>query len=274
MFRRLKIPCNQLSYASDLLKKKFLYSLQLEANADADKWNQKRGQGVFTLSFLYKQDIPRPFSIRLAKSQDEPHIMHFIRENFYNEEPLIKSLNINKSVANPCLESYLCNHLKSGFTLIAVEKDNRIVGISVNQRNCAWDGDRLREQADRVQCDPLRKLFYIWSIISKEPRLHQKFNTSCIFEIAILATAREAQRQGIGYQLTLHSLRLARDLGFDVARMDCTNEYSSRLAKRAGMECMWSVPYKHLVDSDKNPVVKPEDPHTHIRVHATHLKGA
>lgn len=46
-----------------------------------------------------------------------------------------------------------------------------------------------------------------------------------LYQIAILATAREAQRQGIGYQLTVHSLRLARDLGFDVARMDCTNEY-------------------------------------------------
>lgn len=67
-----------------------------------------------TVQFLYKQAIPRPFSIRLAKSQDEPHIMHFIRENFYDEEPLIKSLNINKSLANPCLEEYLCNHLKAG----------------------------------------------------------------------------------------------------------------------------------------------------------------
>ncbi|XP_065086046.1 arylalkylamine N-acetyltransferase-like 2 [Ochlerotatus camptorhynchus] len=274
MFRQLKITRDKLSYASEFLKKNFLYSLQSESIAEATKWNQKRGQGMFTISFLTKQSIPRPFSIRLAKLQDEPHIMHFIRENFYDEEPLLKSLNITKSVANPCLESYLCNHLKSGFTLIAVEQDNRIVGISINQRNCAWDGDKLREQADRVQCDPLRKLFYIWSIVSTEPRLHQKFRTSCIFEIAILATAREAQRQGIGYQLTVHSLRLARDLGFEVARMDCTNEYSSRLAQRAGMECMWSVPYKHLVDSAKKPVVKPDEPHTHIRVHATKLKGA
>ncbi|XP_055622728.1 uncharacterized protein LOC129766236 [Toxorhynchites rutilus septentrionalis] len=198
--------------------------------------------------------------------------MHFIRENFYCEEPLMRSLKITKSVANATLECYLSAQLKHGFSMLAVAKDNRIVGVAMNQRNCQWDGDKLKQQGDTIQCDPLRKLFYIWSIVSTEPQLHQKLKASCIFEISILATAREAQRQGIALQLTLHSLRLARDLGFEVARMDCTNEYSSKVAHRAGMECMWSVPYKHLVDSDKKSVVQPEDPHTHIRVHAVRLK--
>lgn len=270
MFRQFKLSLGKVTLAvcepleRSFLKPKLCYR---------DLLSQKRRKGIFSLSFFTKQSIPRPFSVRLAKAQDEPHVMHFIRENFYSEEPLLKSLNITKAMANPCLESHLSCHLKDGFSLIAVEnEDNRIVGVALNQRNCVWDGDHLRSRADRTQCDRLRKLFYIWSIVSKESQLHQRFNTDCIFEIAILATAREVQQQGIGYQLTAQSLRLARDLGFEVARMDCTNEYSSRLAQRAGMECMWSVPYNHLVDHAKKPVVKPEVPHTHIRVHAAQLK--
>ncbi|KAL9704022.1 hypothetical protein quinque_007540 [Culex quinquefasciatus] len=267
MFRSLKFAGAKLSNAGEHLKRGVLSLVWPETSPSF------RNKGVFTLSFLAKQSIPRPFTIRLAKAQDDPHIMHFIREHFYCQEPLLKSLKVTKSMANPCLESRLCDHLKDGFTMIAVEnKDNRIVGVAVNQRNCVWDGDLLKHKADSVKCDSLRKLFYIWSIVSTEPKLHEKYNTDCIFEIAILATAREAQGQGIGYQLTVHSLNLARDLGFEVARMDCTSEYSSRLAQRAGMECIWSVPYKHLVDNAKKPVVKPEVPHTHIRVHATQLK--
>lgn len=110
--------------------------------------------------------------------------MHFIREHFYCQEPLLKSLKVTKSMANPCLESRLCDHLKDGFTMIAVEnKDNRIVGVAVNQRNCVWDGDLLKHKADSVKCDSLRKLFYIWSIVSTEPKLHEKYNTDCIFEV-------------------------------------------------------------------------------------------
>ncbi|XP_058463386.1 uncharacterized protein LOC131437813 [Malaya genurostris] len=269
MFRRLKISCENLSLVSGLLKKNCRNLLQLEVIEKSNQWLVKRCREMNSAI-----SIPRPFSVRLAKAQDEPHIMHFLREHLYDEEPLLRSLNITKTMAIPCLEAYLNDHLKDGFTMIAVEPDNRIVGISLNQRNCDWEGDKLRERAERVQCDPLRKLFYIWSIVAKEPKLHQKYRTSCIFEIAILATAREAQRRGIGYQLTVQSLRLARDLGFDWARMDCTSEYSSRIAKKVGMDCTWSVPYKHLVDSAKKPVVIPDEPHSHIRVHVIQLRGS
>ncbi|XP_055530235.1 arylalkylamine N-acetyltransferase 1-like isoform X1 [Wyeomyia smithii] len=268
MFRKTKIFRYNLPVVSGFLQK---CSLNLVGVKRMDSCFKAQSRALFSIS---KHQAPRPFSIRLAKAQDEVHILHFIRESFFSEEPLLKSLKVTKAVANPCLEAYMYEHLKDGFSLIAVEPDNRIVGVALNQRNCEWEGDKLRERADLVQSDPLRKLYYIWSIISREPRLHKKFNTSCIFEIAILATAREAQRRGIGYQLTVRSLHLARDMGYDVARMDCTNEYSSRLAQRAGMECMWSVPYKHLVDSTKKPVVQPEVPHTHIRVHAIQLRKA
>lgn len=73
--------------------------------------------------------------------------------------------------------------------MLAVEKDNRIVGLALNQRNCQWDGNRLKERGDMVQCDPLRKLFYIWSIVSTEPQLHQKMNASCIFEVRTAQTS-------------------------------------------------------------------------------------
>ncbi|EDS44380.1 conserved hypothetical protein [Culex quinquefasciatus] len=174
MFRSLKFAGAKLSNAGEHLKRGVLSLVWPETSPSF------RNKGVFTLS-----SIPRPFTIRLAKAQDDPHIMHFIREHFYCQEPLLKSLKVTKSMANPCLESRLCDHLKDGFTMIAVEnKDNRIVGVAVNQRNCVWDGDLLKHKADSVKCDSLRKLFYIWSIVSTEPKLHEKYNTDCIFENA------------------------------------------------------------------------------------------
>lgn len=53
MFRKLKITREKLSAASDLLKKSNLYSLQYEANEESNKWNQKRGKGILSISVCY-----------------------------------------------------------------------------------------------------------------------------------------------------------------------------------------------------------------------------
>ena len=91
-------------------------------------------------------------------------------------------------------------------------------------------------------------------------------------QIAILAIADQYQGQGIGRKLTAQSLKLAKDLGFRVARMDCTSDFSSKVAAKNKMWTCWSVSYSQFIDSlNKLPIVKPEYPHTHVRVHAIKL---
>uniref|UniRef100_A0A182M096 N-acetyltransferase domain-containing protein n=1 Tax=Anopheles culicifacies TaxID=139723 RepID=A0A182M096_9DIPT len=216
-----------------------------------------------------------PCRIRLANESDTHDIVQFVRQNVLHHEPLLRSLNVHEiSAAELALLEYIRQVLRDSFTLLALGTGpmaGRIVGLAVSRRSCSWDGKRLIERADRTRCDQLRKLLYIWSIVESEPDLHQHFCTRCLFEIALLATAIESQRQGIGFHLALHSLQLARDLGFRFARMNCTCDYSSRIATKAGLKCHWTVAYHHLVDSTKQPVVHPDPPHTHIKVHAMAL---
>uniref|UniRef100_A0A182W9H8 N-acetyltransferase domain-containing protein n=1 Tax=Anopheles minimus TaxID=112268 RepID=A0A182W9H8_9DIPT len=215
-----------------------------------------------------------PCRIRLASAADTHDIVQFVRRNLLHHEPLLRSLNVREISAGEPLLEYIRQQLRESFTLLAMgtgPTSGRIVGMAISRRSCSWDGKHLIERADRTRCDQLRKLLYIWSIVESEPNLHQHFCTRCLFEIAFLATAVESQRQGIGLHLALHSLQLARDLGFRFARMNCTCEYSSRVATKAGLECHWTVAYHHLVDSTKQPVVHPDPPHTHIKVHAMAL---
>ncbi|XP_049293392.1 uncharacterized protein LOC125769035 [Anopheles funestus] len=215
-----------------------------------------------------------PCRIRLANETDIRAVVAFVRQNLLHHEPLVRSLNVREILAGEPLLDYIRQLLRDSFTLLAIgdgASAGRIVGLVISRRSCSWDGKQLIERADRTRCDQLRKLLYIWSIVESEPNLHQHFCTRCLFEIAFLVTASEMQRQGIGLCLTLHSLRLARDLGFHFARMNCTCEYSSRIATKAGLQCHWTVAYHHLVDSTKQPVVHPDPPHTHIKVHAMAL---
>ncbi|KFB36282.1 hypothetical protein ZHAS_00003402 [Anopheles sinensis] len=219
-----------------------------------------------------------PCRIRLAKQNDGPEILRLVQQNLLPHEPLLRSLNIDATPAGGQLVEYIGTYLREGFTLLAQDERDRIVGAAIGKRSCPWDGKQLLELADRTRCNQLRKLLYIWSIVEAEPNLHQRFCTRCLYEvsggrpsIAFLMTAVDSQRQGIGLHLTLHSLQLARALGFRFARMNCSCEYSARIAAKAGLERHWTVAYHHLVDSTEQPVVHPEPPHTHIQVHATTL---
>ncbi|XP_050080853.1 uncharacterized protein LOC126568424 [Anopheles maculipalpis] len=248
------------------------------ANNDADRFDIKDTRLQNTLSATR----PCPCRVRLAKAEDTRQVVTFVEHHLLHSEPLLRALNVGVIPGREQLLEYIRQLLRDSFTLVALSDDDashrslssnggRIVGVAISRRSCSWDGKQLIERADRTRCDQLRKLLYIWSIVESEPGLHQHFCTRCLFEIAFLATAVESQRQGIGLHLTLHSLQLARDLGFHFARMNCTCEYSSRIASKAGLECCWTVAYHHLVDSRKQPVVHPEPPHTHIKVHAMAL---
>uniref|UniRef100_A0A182P1V5 N-acetyltransferase domain-containing protein n=1 Tax=Anopheles epiroticus TaxID=199890 RepID=A0A182P1V5_9DIPT len=214
-----------------------------------------------------------PCRVRLAKEADSSDIVQFMQGNVLHSEPLLRSLQVSTIPSQAVLLDYIRLLLRDSFTLLALANGppERIVGVAISRRSCPWDGKQLIERADRTRCDQLRKLLYIWSIVETEPNLHRHFCTRCLFEIALLATAIDSQRQGIGLHLTQRSLELARDLGFQFARMNCTCEYSSRVATKAGLECHWTVAYHHLVDSAKQPVVLPDPPHTHIKVHAMAL---
>ncbi|XP_035895664.1 uncharacterized protein LOC118504794 [Anopheles stephensi] len=246
------------------------------AHHDADRFDSKDARLQNTLSAI---PAACPCRVRLARAEDTGEVVTFVQQNLLHHEPLLRALNVGEIPGREQLLEYVRQLLRESFTLVALDDDGggrpsdgrRIVGVAISRRSCSWDGKQLIERADRTRCDQLRKLLYIWSIVESEPGLHQHFCTRCLFEIAFLATAVESRRQGIGLHLTLRSLQLARDLGFHFARMNCTCEYSARIASKAGLECHWTVAYHHLVDSTKQPVVHPEPPHTHIKVHAMAL---
>uniref|UniRef100_A0A182QUS6 N-acetyltransferase domain-containing protein n=1 Tax=Anopheles farauti TaxID=69004 RepID=A0A182QUS6_9DIPT len=222
-----------------------------------------------------------PYHVRLARPADGPEIVRFVEWNLLPREPLLRALNVGAiERCRAQLLDEIRRVLRESVTLLAEKTHPEppekgpppIVGVALNRRSWSGDGKRLADRADRTQHGPLRKLLYIWSIVAAEPNLHQHFCTRCLFEIAFLIINSDAEmRQGVGLHLTRHSLELARALGYHYARMNCTCEDSSRIASNAGLECRWTVAYHHLVDGSNHPVVQPEPPHTHIKVHATAL---
>lgn len=223
-----------------------------------------------------KKDEPANVKFELVKKADIDPTMKFITENFFREDPLCRSLCIyaSKAKCEGPMELLLRDSLRHGMTFIAREgNENQIVGACINNRNCPWDAQKLEEYAKQVHDGSMKKLFYIWALMSREPNIHQELHLNSIFEIGMLSIDNRFSQRGIGTELVKRSLELGRDLNFSYARMDCTSDYSMRIAEKLNMIRLWDVSYKNILMQDgKTPLAIPDYPHSQAAVYYTHLK--
>lgn len=223
-----------------------------------------------------KKEEPINLKFDIVKSAEFDQTLQFIAKNFFREDPLCRCLCINTSKGR-CegpMELLIKDSLRHGMTIIARDvNENEIVGACINNRNCPWDAQKLEEFAKQVQDGNTKKLLYIWALMSREPKLHQELELNSIFEIGLLAINNKFSGRGIGTELVKRSLDLGRDLNFSHARMDCTSDYSMKIAEKLNMKRMWDVSYKNILMQDgKTPLAVPEYPHSQAAVYYTHLK--
>lgn len=222
-------------------------------------------------------NLTNDYRIDIAKANDARCTLNFLEENFFQHEPLSKSLNITRKSIEGSMEIFIKNSLKDGFTMIARDNspNNEIIGVSLNIRSCKFNAKKYKELASCAPKINTKKLFHVWALLSSEPHLQEVLNQPCLFEIKMLAVKRCHQDKGVASELVKNSLTLAKDLNFSHASINCTSEYAKRIANRQNMKNVWEVDYKNIVLSDaKTPLATPELPHVSASVWLANLKEA
>lgn len=220
---------------------------------------------------LEVENAPTKFRMQLAKASDANPILYFLEKNFLRDDPLCKSLHLDRLKMDKVLEFHFKQTLLQGLTVIAREtsRENRIIGVCVNKKNCRWDGNRLNKLAKAAGNVNARKLLHIWALISQEPAMHDHFQQLSIFNLAIIS----AKPPNILTELAKYSLSLGRDLNYKFARIDCRDDSTMKIAEKLAMEKLWDVPYKNILGNDeKTPVAAPEYPTTHAAAYYINLK--
>lgn len=213
--------------------------------------------------------------MELAKPSDVNPILHFMDKNYFCEEPLSKSLQACVKSSDRILETYIKNLLSEGITILARENsfENNILGLSINQKSCEWDGDRLDKLARDAENVNIRKLLHIWALMAREPAMHNYLSQLSIFDLAFIAVIKPLQGHGLAEELARHSMSLGRDLNFKFARVNCTDDFTARIAENFDMKRLWDLSYTNILSDDEmTPVVVPESPNTHAAVYYINLK--
>lgn len=217
----------------------------------------------------------KDYRMEFATPVDTNRILRFMEKNYFNEEPLSKSLRLCYQKLDKALEFYVKELLSQGMTIVAREEslENPIIGVAINQKSCHWDGDRLVELAAVADNANAKKLLNIWALLAREPAMHEYLSQLVIFDLKFITVKKSLEGQGLESELAKRSLELGRDMNYNFARIDATNAATKSIAENFKMEKLWDVPYANVLSDDgKSPVANPGSLHTHAAVYFLNLK--
>ncbi|CRK92839.1 CLUMA_CG006418, isoform A [Clunio marinus] len=216
------------------------------------------------------------YRIECVKAGDMHPILNFIEKNYFRSDPLLISLKCFHQRMDKNLEFYIKQSLLQGLSLVAKEnsRENKILGVAVNQKSCKWTANSIDELGEICENINTSKLFHIWALLARESEseIHDYQSTNTIFNLGLISVHRELKHRRLQAELAFHSLCLARDLNYELARFDTTNEFTMKIAEEANMTKIWEVPYKNILCGDgKTPIILPNKPHTHAAVYCINL---
>lgn len=134
------------------------------------------------------------FNICKVERHDHENIIKLINDRFITDDPLCRALQMRKD--NKLLNALWLENLQEGLSFKAVVDDvdgdvgkklklNGLIGACVNIRNTMEDTRHMEKWASTSNCKRTTTLLNIWTQISREPKLHEKFKTDRIFEVKI-----------------------------------------------------------------------------------------
>lgn len=215
--------------------------------------------------------IPKVPSTKMERitRKDHDDVMEFIRDNYFKDEPLIRSLHLVGCRIEPQLHKFVESMVTQGMSIKCVDiyTGKNIIGVSINRRLTPEDTRKLHENSQKCVSPFSRRLMDTWILMNTAPSLFKEYNDEEIFDIWLGAVRNDMRNRGLGKQLVQASMCLARELNYETASMDCTNKYSSIIARQLGMRLHWEHPFRLITGSN----ISCAFPHTHVQVYGKRL---
>ncbi|KAL0128979.1 hypothetical protein PUN28_003989 [Cardiocondyla obscurior] len=211
------------------------------------------------------------YKTRLAFPMDYDRVITFMSDIYYKNDPITINIGLNEEKPAPSLLKLMYNKLQEGMTIIAEGEDNCIVGAAVNAGSCPWDPDKFVEFARCCECGPTRDVIEFEAYVTRKPNLWKRYCVLKIFECSYLAVRPDFRNQGIARKLVLDSWYLARDCGYRLFRVDCSNRYTARIAESFGWKRVCTIPFHTYKKDDRFVFKNIKEPHTELQVYIDQL---
>lgn len=178
---------------------------------------------------------------RVAENSDYENILNFVREHYYNEEPITLSHPEHGHTKDD--EEFTMSHVNYGTVLLAIDsKNNEIVGALISGQIEVGDADKMLEDSKNSEkkWSDIQKLL---AYIEKKADVLGKLNLPKALHCHALGVHSDYRGLRLGQRLFEKWFELAKELNFELLSVDCTSIYSIKISEKFGMECISTVTY-------------------------------
>lgn len=210
----------------------------------------------------------KSISIQVAKSSDYDSILDFIRQHYYQEEPITISHPEKGHTADD--EKFTMSHIGHNSTLMAIDNEtNKIVGVLIAGPIEHGDAEEMLRDAEKSskKWGDIQKLL---AYIEMKANVLDKFNLNRALHCHALSAHQDYRGNGIGQRLFEEWFIIAQKLNYKLVSTDCTSIFTAKIAERCGMMCVSTVTYDEYNESIGKQLFVPKAPNFDIK---TFVKG-
>lgn len=206
--------------------------------------------------------------VRKLNEVDFERVKSFMLQHFYGHDPLFQSLDDEiKYTGTPERWAERLEIIREGFSLAAVDEEDRILGIALNSVVLPNDLEKKWQKVkEKKPTDALSHRMYFFYKTEWDSQIFQRFGVSRALDYHLLCVDPILRRQGLGTQLNRAVMKTARSNGFPLMFGTSVNHYSTKTLVGQGWRVVNTAKYADYKDEHGNTPIRPRPPHTEINV--------
>ncbi|KAH8377351.1 hypothetical protein KR093_004983 [Drosophila rubida] len=212
--------------------------------------------------------------IRIMTLEDNDNVKNFVREHFYNAEPLCVATGVNsRTPFGNSFNEHRIRMIEDGTCLVALDNNNadRIVGVVLAKKLVENELEEGRLRAEEMDDGPLKRMVTFLTDVELRGNVFKHYGVSEILYSQVTNVDTAMRGKGLGTRLAAALMEVGRSKGYTLLSATCSSFYSARQKLAMGMECFYSEAYADYKDANGKVVIQPPAPHTHVQMLAIKL---
>lgn len=211
------------------------------------------------------------FRIQFAVSEDFQQIYNFLDENFHNEAEPIQLAHPDKNVRMHPHEEFIQSCIDCGTTLLGFI-DDVLAGVLIVAKIQSTEHERNAEEAKFCDTKKAADVLKFLSYIDEKADYCNRLKIPETLHIHIVSVSKEYQGRGIAKKLFEFCIENARLLKYRAVTVDCTNQYTAKIATKLDFKLISIVTYDEYNEHIGEKLFTPIAPHTEIKSYALMLE--
>lgn len=205
-------------------------------------------------------------ALRIATERDLTSIHEFLAVHFHNVEP-IEAAHRSKSEKVQPNDDSLMSCIKCNTTVVGFS-NGRLVGVLIAGTFLPNEHEQILDMSKSTTNGKHADVLKLLAYVEHKADYCNRLNIPEALHIHIVSVHRDYRGRGIANRLFGFCIENGRCLKYQAVTVDCTNNYTARIAVRRDFTLVSSVTYDEYHEAVGERIFEPVEPHMEIKSYA------